>query len=172
MELGRTQNVVVSARPGAGKTATAEAIVATDPHRPIAVVTYSKRLQLGTARRLTACPGIDVFTFDGLVGHLFSTTVHNDSLLRSLRQRADVPAWTGAPYEIVILDELQDCTDELFWLICAFISALTHAAGGKAPQVVVLGDERQAIYAFRGADARYLSLASATMTTLSPYQWT
>ncbi|KAF2851872.1 P-loop containing nucleoside triphosphate hydrolase protein [Plenodomus tracheiphilus IPT5] len=172
VKLCNTQNVVVSARPGAGKTATAEAIIAADPNRPIAIITYSKRLQLGTARRLSAYPGSDVFTFHGLAGQLFPTTVHNDSILRSLRKQGDVPAWTGIPYEIVILDELQDCTDDLFWLICAFISAVTHAAGGKAPQIVVLGDERQAIYEFRGADARYLSLSSAAMTALSPYQWT
>jgi hypothetical protein len=171
VELCRTQNVVVSARPGAGKTATAEAIVAADPNRHIAVVTYSKRLQVDTARRLSAYPGGDVFTFHGLAGQLFSTTAHNDSILRSLGKQGNVPAWTGARYEIVILDELQDCTDDLFWLVCAFISAVTDAAGGKAPQVVVLGDERQAIYAFRGADARYLSLSSAAMTTLSPYTW-
>jgi hypothetical protein len=172
VELCHTQNVVVSARPGAGKTATAEAIVAADPNRPIAIITYSKRLQLGTARRLSAYPGSDVFTFHGLAGQLFPTTVHNDSILRSLRKQGKVPAWFGAPYEIIILDELQDCTDDLFWLICAFISAVTHAAGGKAPQIVVLGDERQAIYEFRGADARFLSLSSAAMTSLSPYQWT
>ncbi|KAF1919805.1 P-loop containing nucleoside triphosphate hydrolase protein [Ampelomyces quisqualis] len=171
VELCHTQNVVVSARPGAGKTATAEAIVAADPNKPIAIITYSKRLQLGTATRLSAYPECDVFTFHGLAGQLFSTTVYNDSLLRSLRRQGDVPAWTGAPYETIILDELQDCTDDLFWLICAFISAVTHAAGGKTPQIVVLGDERQAIYAFRGADARYLSLSSTAMTTLSPYQW-
>lgn len=172
VELCRTQNVVVSARPGAGKTATAEAIVVADPNRRIAIITYSKRLQLGTARRLSAYPGSDVFTFHGLAGQLFPTTVYNDSILRSLRKKGHVPAWTGEPFEIVILDELQDCTDDLFWLICAFISAVTHAAGGKAPQIVVLGDERQAIYGFRGADARYLSLSSAAMTALSPYQWT
>ncbi|KAI8933061.1 hypothetical protein NX059_009706 [Plenodomus lindquistii] len=99
-------------------------------------------------------------------------TVYNDSILRALRAKGEVPAWTGPHYEIVILDEVQDCTEDLFWLICAFVSAVTHAAGGKAPQLVVLGDERQAIYQFRGADARYLSLSSAAMTALSPYQWT
>jgi hypothetical protein len=172
VELCRTQNVVVSARPGAGKTATAEAIVAANPNRPIAIVTYSKRLQLDTARRLDAYPGIDVFTFHGLAGRLFSTTVYNDSILSSLRRERIVPAWTGKPYEIVILDELQDCTDDLFWLICAFISAVTHAACGRAPQFVVLGDERQAIYGFKGADSRYLSLSPSAMATLSPYPWT
>ncbi|KAH7088035.1 P-loop containing nucleoside triphosphate hydrolase protein [Paraphoma chrysanthemicola] len=172
VELCQTQNVIVSARPGAGKTATAEAIVADDPNKPIAIITYSKRLQLGMAVRISAYPESDVFTFHGLAGHLFSTTVHNDSLLRSLRRQGDVPVWTGAPYQTVILDELQDCTDDIFWLICAFVSAVTHAADGKAPQIVVLGDERQAIYAFRGADARYLSLSSTAMTAMSPYQWT
>ncbi|KAF2128239.1 P-loop containing nucleoside triphosphate hydrolase protein [Dothidotthia symphoricarpi CBS 119687] len=172
VELCRTQNVVVSARPGAGKTATAEAIVAANPNRPIAIITYSKRLQLDTARRLDAYPWSDVFTFHGLAGRLFDTTAYNDSILRSLRREKTVPAWRGQPYEIIILDELQDCTDDLFWLICAFISAVTHTAGGRAPQIVVLGDERQAIYGFRGADPRYLGLSSSTMIAISPYPWT
>ncbi|KAF2635158.1 P-loop containing nucleoside triphosphate hydrolase protein [Massarina eburnea CBS 473.64] len=171
VELCRTQNVVVSARPGAGKTATAEAIVAANQDRPIAIITYSKRLQLETASRLEAYPRCDIFTFHGLAGKLFSTTVPNDFVLRSLRREKTVPVWSREPYDIIILDEMQDCTDDLFWLTCAFISAVTHAAGGKAPRIVVLGDERQAIYAFRGADSRYLSLSPSAMTTLSPYPW-
>jgi hypothetical protein len=115
---------------------------------------------------------VDVFTFHGLAGKLFDTVIYNDSTLRSWRMKKLVPTWTGKPYEIVILDELQDCTDDLFWLICAFVSAVTNAASCRAPQIVALGDERQGIYAFRGADSRYLSLASSTMTTLSPYPWT
>ncbi|KAF2690617.1 P-loop containing nucleoside triphosphate hydrolase protein [Lentithecium fluviatile CBS 122367] len=173
VELSHTQNVIVSACPGSGKTATAEAIAAADLNRRIAIITYSKPLQIDTARRLDKYPECDVFTFHGLAGQLFSTIVHNDSILRSLRRRKRaIPAWTGKPYEVVVLDEHQDCTDDLFWLICAFISAVTHASCGRAPQIVVLGDERQAIYEFRGADARYLSLSSSTMATLSPYPWT
>ncbi|KAF2704629.1 P-loop containing nucleoside triphosphate hydrolase protein [Pleomassaria siparia CBS 279.74] len=173
VELCRTQNVIVSARPGAGKTATAEAIVANNTNRPIAVITYSKRLQIGTSSRLNAYPWSDIFTFHAMAGRLFKNNivVYNDSILHSLRKQAAMPVWTGKPYEIIILDEFQDCTDDLFWLTCVFISAVTHAAGGRAPQIVILGDERQAIYGFRGADARYLSLSSSIMATLSPYPW-
>jgi superfamily II DNA or RNA helicase len=39
----KTHNVVVSARPGAGKTATAEALAKENCKVPIAVITYSKR---------------------------------------------------------------------------------------------------------------------------------
>ena len=172
MRLSRTQNVVVSARPGAGKTATAELIIAANPNRPTAVITYSKRLQLETARRLENNPACDVYTFHGMAGHLFSAGVRNDSALLAFRKQADPPVWTGKPYEIIILDELQDCTDNLFWLACAFISSVTRAAGGRAPRIVALGDERQAIYDFKGADERFLSLAPSILATLSPYPWT
>ncbi|POS68630.1 hypothetical protein DHEL01_v212976 [Diaporthe helianthi] len=174
VRLSRTQNVVVSARPGAGKTATAEQIVAANPNRPIAVITYSKRLQLETARRLGGYPSCDVYTFHGMAGRLFSAVVYNDSLLFVYRNQAVAtpPTWTGEPYEIIILDEMQDCTEPLFWLVCTFISSVTRAAEGRAPRIVVLGDERQAIYDFKGADARFLSLAPTILTTLSPYPWT
>ncbi|KAF2746416.1 P-loop containing nucleoside triphosphate hydrolase protein [Sporormia fimetaria CBS 119925] len=172
VNLCLTENVVVTARPGAGKTATAQAIVAANHNRPIAILTYSKRLQLQTAERLEQYPWSDEFTFHGLAGRLFNTVVSRDSALRSLRNDGIPPVWTGKPYEIIVLDELQDCTDDLFWLTCTFITAVTHALSGRAPQIVVLGDERQAIYKFRGADSRYLSLAPSTMATLSPYPWT
>jgi len=169
--LPRTQNVVVSARPGAGKTATAEAIVRANPGKPIALITFSKRLQLETEKRLETYPDCKVYTFHGMAGKLFSTVVRTDTKLQSSRRARDTPAWTGAPYELIILDELQDCTDMLFWLTCVFISAVTQAAGGKAPQIVCLGDEKQAIYQFKGADPRFLSLSPYIMATLSPHPW-
>lgn len=172
VEAARTQNVVVSARPGSGKTATAEAIVAANAGKKVLLITYSKRLQLETARRLEDYPGCDVYTFHGLAGRLFNTVTFNDAKLRELRREGSVPLWSGEPYDIIILDELQDCTDDLFWLICVLVSSVTHAAGGAAPKIVALGDERQAIYAFRGADARYLSLVPSTMAGITPYPWT
>lgn len=171
VDLCRAQNVLVSARPGSGKTATAEAIVAAYPTRNIAVLTYSKRLQIETAFRLEGYFNSHAFTFHGMACRLFSKNVFNDAILRDLRQQGHIPAWRGTPFDVVILDEFQDCTDDLFWLVCAFLSAVTEAKSGDAPQIVILGDERQAIYGFRGADSRYLSLASSSMKSLSPYPW-
>jgi superfamily I DNA/RNA helicase len=172
VEALRTQNVIVSARPGAGKTATAEAIVAANPDCSVAVITYSKRLQLETTHRLKEYPGCDVYTFHGLASKLFRASVYGDTLLHAFRKVGTTPAWTGQSYDIVILDEMQDCTVILFWLTCSFLQAITHAVGGNAPRIVTLGDERQAIYKFRGADPRYLTLASSTMDALSPHSWT
>ncbi|KAK0461118.1 P-loop containing nucleoside triphosphate hydrolase protein [Desarmillaria tabescens] len=167
----KTHNVMVSARPGAGKTATAEAVVQANPYTPITVITYSKRLQVDTKKRLRRYPLVDVFTFHGLASRFFGSLIHNDTLLANIRRSAIPPTWIDIPrYEIVILDELQDLTEDLYWLTCAFITFLTRVSG-RAPQLLVLGDPRQAIYDFRGADQRYLELSSDTLSAVSPYEW-
>jgi type IV secretory pathway ATPase VirB11/archaellum biosynthesis ATPase len=65
VEACKTHNVMVSARPGSGKTTTAEAIVQANPSTRIAVITYSKRLQLDTEKRLRRYHNADVLTFHG-----------------------------------------------------------------------------------------------------------
>ncbi|KZV99986.1 P-loop containing nucleoside triphosphate hydrolase protein [Exidia glandulosa HHB12029] len=171
IEHCRHSNVVVAARPGSGKTATAEALVQANPSVPIAVVTYSKRLQISTQTRLADYAQADAFTFHGLASRLFGEVVHTDNLLRNLRQKKTPPTWTNMPdYRYVILDELQDMTSDLYWLSCTFITALTRR-NGTAPNLLILGDQRQAIYEFRGADARYLTLTPDIFSAMSPYSW-
>ncbi|EPE08939.1 p-loop containing nucleoside triphosphate hydrolase protein [Ophiostoma piceae UAMH 11346] len=174
--LSSTQNVLVSARPGSGKTATVEAIVSAHPDKRTATLLYSKQLQIETASRLRPYTNCSVFTFHSMAGHLFGGMVHNDAVL--LRHRARVqatkkaPAWNHEPFDIIVLDEFQDCTDILFWLVGHFVAANNHKLrlGGRPPaRLVVLGDELQCIYPFRGADQRYLSLAPDLLRTLTPY---
>lgn len=164
---------MVSARPGSGKTATAEAIVAAHPDKRVAVLTYSKRLQLETYRRLCNYSNCEVFTFHGMASSLFKVLVHNDAILSELREetfrRNELPQWSSAPFDIIVLDEFQDCTPHIFWLASTFILANTPREGGRPPRLVVLGDERQSIYQFRGADHRYLTLAPELLAPISPY---
>ncbi|KAG8834894.1 hypothetical protein FRC17_006441 [Serendipita sp. 399] len=160
---------MVQARPGAGKTATGEAVVAANPEVSVAVVTYSKRLQLDALRRLEPYASADVFTFHGIASRLFGEVIHNDTLLLDLRTRGIQPVWNPA-YEILILDELQDLSENLYWLTCVLISQVTRALE-RPPRILLLGDSRQAIYDFRGADARYLQLAEDTFSDLTPYRW-
>jgi hypothetical protein len=188
VETCKTKNVVVSAVPGAGasreflirsattqrdagKTATAEALAQANPGVPIAVVTYSKRLQLDTARRLSQYPSCHAYTFHGLAGSLFGTLVNTDSVLRELRTSRAVPVCPPAlPYEYLVLDELQDMTPDFYWLTMNVISALARSSG-RAPRILILGDSFQAMHQFRGADARYLDLAPDLFSSMSPYPW-
>ena len=66
-------------------------------------------------------------------------------------------------YEVVLIDEFQD-TDPVQWDIVA------QTFGGGAATLVLIGDPKQAIYAFRGADVQaYLAAArsAATRATLA-----
>ncbi|KAF5686912.1 P-loop containing protein [Fusarium circinatum] len=172
-ELCSTKNVVVSARPGSGKTATAEAIVAAHPDKRVVVLTYSKRLQLETYRRISTYSNCEVYTFHGMAGILFGMCVQDDAVLVEQRKEAldrrEPPQWSPEPFDIIVLDEFQDCTELLFWLTNCFISANDQKAGGQSARLVVLGDERQAIYGFRGADDRYLSLAPELLGPVNSY---
>ncbi|RSL56770.1 hypothetical protein CEP54_008652 [Fusarium duplospermum] len=172
-KLCRTENVVVSARPGSGKTSTAEAIIAAHPDLRVLVLTYSKRLQLETRRRLRSYLNCEVYTFHSMGGKLFGTQVSNDAILSKLIQEAvgrnELPQWSFEPFDIIVLDEFQDCTESLFWLTTCFIRANQKKADGKRARLVVLGDGRQAIYGFRGADDRYLTLTPELFGPVSPY---
>jgi hypothetical protein len=115
-----------------------------------------------------------VRTFHSLAGELFSTAepkkvVKDDFTLHGLRLNDPVPPWSGDPFKVVILDEQQDCTETLYWLICAFMHSLRLA--GITPRLVVLGDQRQSIYGFRGSDERYLTHAQPIFAGLSPSSW-
>lgn len=173
VKLCTVQNVVVSARPGSGKTATAEAIAAAYPNKRIAVLTYSKGLQLETHRRLSKYRNCEVFTFHAMAGLLFGVTVLNDAVLSKQRRRTlcfhEPPQGNFTPFDIIVLDEYQDCTELIFWLTNYFILVNKQKAGGKYARLVVLGDERQSIYGFRGADHRYLTLAPELLGPVSPY---
>ncbi|KKA26017.1 hypothetical protein TD95_003993 [Thielaviopsis punctulata] len=162
----RSHNVVVSACPGSGKTATAEMIIeSVAPRQKVMILTYSKRLALETQRR-TAKFGRSskAMTFHAMACQLFSASIFTDTQLRAERQSLErgerpPPTWSGPRFDVIVLDEFQDCTPALFWLVSLFIRANQNARGGKPARIVVLGDERQAVYGFRGADARYLSFA-------------
>lgn len=173
--IKKNYNVVVEARPGSGKTATVEAIVVSNPDMHIAVLTFSRRLRNETAERLCIYPNARAMTFHEMASRLFDTDIHNDSMLleqrKRLRRSGIAPQWNYEPFECIVLDEIQDAYEPLFWIICLFIQAVTQATGDKAPRLVVLGDTRQSIYQFQDADPRFLTFASEILGPLSPYPW-
>ena len=167
----KTHNVVVSARPGAGKTATAEALAMENREVPIAVITYSKRLQLDTQKRLEKYTSVDTYTFHGLAGHLFGRVIKNDIDLITERHSQSIPRIKDfRKYRFIVLDELQDLTDNLYWLASTFIASIARSTG-RYPGILALGDSRQAIYDFQGADSRFLDKAETLFQPVSDRDW-
>ncbi|KAL7807276.1 P-loop containing nucleoside triphosphate hydrolase protein [Trichoderma gracile] len=175
VKLCLENNVVVSARPGSGKTATAEAIVAAYPHLRVAVLCYSKALQLDTQRRLNKYPNVEAMTFHKMARLLFGAPLQEDITLSQEIQNAftlkKLPQEQFEPFDIIVLDEFQDCTELISKLINIFLRANEAKRGGQPARLVVLGDERQSIFQFLGADYRYLTAAPELLGPLSPWHF-
>ncbi|KAF5619728.1 p-loop containing protein [Fusarium sp. NRRL 52700] len=108
-----------------------------------------------------------------MAGVLLGQVVPSDEALIKLLENIDkcgkLPRWALTPFDIVVLDEFQDSNPETFWLVECFIRANNLRKGGQPARIVVLGDERQSIYRFRGADPRCLTMASEVLGPISPY---
>ncbi|WKN48727.1 UvrD-helicase domain-containing protein [Nocardioides sp. Arc9.136] len=99
---------------------------------------------------------LGVLSYDDLLAQLADALEHPDAPARArMRQR----------WRIVLVDEFQD-TDPVQWQV------LDRAFTGHATMVLI-GDPKQAIYAFRGGDVTTYLHAAATATTTKtlPVNW-
>jgi ATP-dependent exoDNAse (exonuclease V) beta subunit len=78
-----------------------------------------------------------------------------DKVLRLLISSDDPLKVFQKGYDIIVLDEVQDMTFLYYRLIIKYIKDV-----GQKIQLMVLGDYMQGLYEFKGADIRFLTLAT------------
>lgn len=157
-------HVLVDAVAGAGKTTTvlhiANAVHAFD--RQVLALTYNAKLKSETRARckLMGIINVAVHTYHSAAFHIYGDTAcaRDDGILKLLQQSVTqlAPKFHNAQYDILVVDEAQDMTHLYF----ALFRKLMRDVCAPGVQVVVLGDTRQAIYGFKKADARFLSMAN------------
>ncbi|MBU6244123.1 MAG: UvrD-helicase domain-containing protein [Actinomycetales bacterium] len=83
-----------------------------------------------------------------------------------VRDDPEVRALVHAQFPVVLVDEFQD-TDPVQWELIRLITAdPTDSAAGPLPgRLIVVGDPKQAIYAFRGADVDTYAQALCSFTS-------
>ncbi|KAI5923165.1 P-loop containing nucleoside triphosphate hydrolase protein [Camillea tinctor] len=170
----KTMNVIVSAVPGSGKTSIIWVIIKADPTARIVTIVYSRQLREEMCERFKEYPQCEFYTCHQAAQVLFGKPVPDDATLLSIRHSRNPPQWTGKLPDIIIIDEIQDSYPLLYWVQCCLIGTMiltTNRLGLKAPRLIALGDERQEINPFRGADQRYLGHCASTMGPFSPYPW-
>jgi len=163
-------NVVVDACAGSGKSTTILSVAHALPTKRILQITYNAALRKEFQEKVRehALPHLDVHTYHSLAVCYFSGEAYTDTGIRHLLAANLGPREGADPlpkYDIVVLDEAQDMTLLYFRWMHHFLGHVCARRGrGRAHhriQLLVLGDWMQGLYEFKGADIRFLTLASA-----------
>lgn len=151
-------NVCVNSVPGSGKTTTILSIIDQyiNKKKSILVLTYNSRLRKETIAKVEdlfeLCPVLpEIHTYHSFSQRTWKIPCNTDSGIKKIIER-NLPKQEDCDYDIVIIDEAQDMTENYYLIYEKVIKPNT--------QIVMLGDERQAIYQFNGADSRFLLLAN------------
>lgn len=156
-ELEKGHNVYVQAVAGSGKTTTVFWICKHFPNKKVLQLTYNSSLRLETRDRAKQMDisNVSIHTFHSLGKKYYSNNAHTDTGLREILLYKYKPLKKINDFDILVIDENQDLTQLYYMFIIKFL--LDY----KTPiQLICLGDERQCIYQFKGADPRFLSLCS------------
>ena len=160
------RHVTVNAVAGSGKTTTvlflAAYLLAERRGRRILLLTYNKDLKEETRIRVEMLglrSQVEAHSFHAAGYKYYSYECAKDQGLRHC-VLSECTTWRAkpGPYDFVVIDEAQD-VDRLKFAFTARLVQKSLVAGRMPPQFLVIGDERQAIYDYAGADVRFLRLA-------------
>ena len=155
-------NILVNSVPGSGKTTTILSIIERYIEtKSILVLTYNSRLRKETKAKLLSLFDVqiemgaiaDIHTYHSFCQSTWGVCCKTDQGIRTI---LDENMETTYFYDIVIVDESQDMAGLYYNIFKRII--LPHT------QIIMLGDEKQSIYQYNGADYRFLLLADKLNT--------
>jgi hypothetical protein len=161
--LKEGNNVIIQAVAGSGKTTTIchvvdelsySGTVINEIGEPeasnILVLLYNKRLADETNKRIKNS-NVKIGTIHALAQSLYNVQCRNDNGIKQILDN-DIQ-YRGIPYDIVVVDEMQDVTLLLARLLLKIIRDCQPFT------LLFMGDDRQCIYKFMEADPRFLTMA-------------
>jgi len=164
-ELKTGKNVIVQAVAGSGKSSTVLSAAARMPDLQFLQVTYNASLRLEIKEKVKALglTNIKIHTYHSLAVRYYLPNCFTDTGLRrilyhDLAPRTDIPL-----IDVLVIDETQDMTLVYFQIVRKFIRDMVSKKQGSI-QLLILGDELQSLYEFKGSDARFLTLAEEIWT--------
>lgn len=156
----QTSNVYCTGVPGCGKTRNAIYIAKSYntefPDDNICLITYSAHLKHETKTRMiqNKVRNTDVYTFHSLAISIFGMDGYTDEKISELINN-HVVAKRKPKYSLIILDECQDMTMLYYELIVKFVTE----TGNNDAKYLIMGDQLQEIFSFKGSDQRFLTFA-------------
>jgi len=163
-EIVKGNHVVVNACAGSGKSTTILGIVQRQPHRRVLQITYNSMLRKEIQEKVKrlGIQNLEVHTFHSLCVKYYHRDGFTDRVMKQVVQADLIPLADIPPIDMLVLDEAQDMNLLYYQLIVKYIrnGAPKTTGPGHGWQCMILGDERQGLYEFKGSDTRFLTQAS------------
>lgn len=156
IEKLKNNNIVIDSVAGSGKTTTNLYIAKQFNNLKILLLTYNARLKDETREKIKKykLTNIEVHNY-----HSFCVSVYKergcyqDSIIEKNVLNKDYKMKFN--YDLIILDEVQDIIPLYFKLLYKIYNDCR-----KNPKICILGDRKQSIYNYKGADERFITYAS------------
>jgi superfamily I DNA/RNA helicase len=144
------------------------AIAAFCPEKKILMLTYNAFLKEEVRQRALDYENLEVHSYHALAASYFPfvPTKGYDRALRcilekKLQARREIPL-----FDLIFIDECQDMRALYFDFVRYFVQKLQEQTAFKNLQFVLCGDRHQEMYAYLGADRRYLTQGSEVLKAL------
>lgn len=150
-------NVVVDACAGSGKSTTILNVADQFNDKKILQLTYNSALrhEIRTKAKELSLENMTVHTYHSLAVGFYDSSAYTDTGMRNiLSQEMNVSKYIDV--DILVIDESQDMTLLYYRLIVKFMRDLYYKNNNKI-QLLILGDYKQGLYEFKGADIRFLT---------------
>jgi len=132
----------------------ASAYLRANPAHQALLLTYNAALKEDTRKRQRTRPELRNLRVDSFHSFVKRIDGHAGMPGRIAMEMARHPDPNDAIYHLVLIDECQDMTATFYAIVCNRV-LLRHPDAS----LVIVGDPRQALYEYLGADVRYLTLA-------------
>ena len=156
------QNSIVDAVAGSGKSTTVLSIAAALPSHKIIQFTYNSMLRCEIKEKTAQLKinNLDVHTYHSMAVKYYYSSAHTDTGIRHIIASKMKPRIHIPKKDVIVIDEAQDMTPLYFQLVIKYTMDMNQPF-----LLIVLGDFMQGLYEFKGADTRFLTLASQLWAT-------
>jgi AAA domain len=165
--LAESNNLVINSVAGSGKTTVLLEICKRYPHQKNLLLTYNKRLQKETNEKIKKqnITNVEAYTIHAFCASVYGIPCNNDEGLKKIIEQELQPK-LKKKYDRIIGDEFQDQTPLLFRIFCRIIDELKNP-----PLITIVGDNKQCIYKYDGADERFLTMGCPLLRRFNEYEW-
>lgn len=154
-KLNNGVDLMVNSVAGSGKSTTALLVAKSYPDKQILLLTFNARLKNELRQKVDkwGLLNMEVHNYHAMGCKYYLDECSRDSglneiVIKDLHYKQTLPQ-----YDIIVCDEVQDMSPLLYAFVHKILRDLQNC--GKIPRLLLIGDARQCIFKFKGADSRY-----------------